>query len=87
MPELPEVETMRRGILPVVGRHIKNLTRPRSTLCPIQISPRLATFRRRVTGARIDSVARLGKRVIVNLDTGDHIIFEPAHARLEDNMV
>ncbi|MBN2292424.1 MAG: formamidopyrimidine-DNA glycosylase, partial [Pirellulales bacterium] len=77
MPELPEVETMRRGILPIVGRRIKNLTRPRSILCPIQMSPGLATFRRRVTGAKIDSVDRLGKRVIVNLDTGDHIIFEP----------
>ena len=77
MPELPEVETMRRGILPIVGRCIEGLSSPRSTLCPIQITPRLATFRRRVSGARIDSVNRLGKRVIVNLDSDDHIIFEP----------
>ncbi len=68
---------MRRGILSIVGRRIEGLTSPRSTLCPIQISPRLPTFRRRVAGARIDSVDRLGKRVIVDLDTGDHIIFEP----------
>ena len=77
MPELPEVETMRRGILAIVGRRIGGLKSPRSTLCPIQISPRLATFRRRVVGASIESVDRLGKRVIVNLDSGDHIIFEP----------
>ena len=77
MPELPEVETMRRGILSIVGRRIEGLASPRSTLCPIQISPRLPIFRRRVRGAVIATVDRLGKRVIVNLDTGDHIIFEP----------
>ena len=68
---------MRRGILSIVGRRIKGLKSPRSTLCPIQISPGLRVFRRRVTGTRIDSVDRLGKRVIVNLDSGDHIVFEP----------
>ena len=77
MPELPEVETMRRGILAIVGRRIGGLKSPRSTLCPIQISPALATFRRRIVGARVESVDRLGKRVIVNLDSGDHIVFEP----------
>ena len=77
MPELPEVETMRRGILSIVGRRIKGLKSPRSALCPIQISPGLPAFRRRVVGTRIGSIDRLGKRVIVNLDSGDHIVFEP----------
>ena len=77
MPELPEVETMRRGILSIVGRRIKGLKSPRSPLCPIQISPRLPAFRRRVVGTRVESVDRLGKRVVVNLDSGDHIVFEP----------
>ncbi len=77
MPELPEVETMRRGIAPVVGNRITGLRRPRSRLQPIKISPRLSDFRRRVVGRKIVSVGRLGKRVLVELDAGDRIVFEP----------
>ena len=77
MPELPEVETMCRGIAPVVGSRIRGLRRPRSRLQPIKISPRLSDFRRRVTGRKIVAVARLGKRVVVELDSQDRIVFEP----------
>ena len=82
MPELPEVETMRRGIEPVVGSCIRAVRRPRSRLQPIKISPRFSDFRRRVVGRKIASVGRLGKRVVVTLhgdatDVGDRIIFEP----------
>ncbi|MBN2475498.1 MAG: Fpg/Nei family DNA glycosylase [Pirellulales bacterium] len=82
MPELPEVETMRRCIEPVTGCHIRDLRQPRSRLRPIKILPRLSDFRRRVVGRRIVSVGRLGKRVVVALDQrdpspGDRIIFEP----------
>ena len=77
MPELPEVETMCRGIAPVVGSRIRDLRRPRSRLQPIKISPRLSDFRRRVTGRKIVAVARLGKRVVVELDGRDRVVFEP----------
>ncbi len=82
MPELPEVETMRRGVEPVVGSRIRDLQRPKTRLRPIQIYPRLSDFRRRVVGRRIAAVGRLGKRVVVELDggdsaVGDRIIFEP----------
>ncbi len=77
MPELPEVETMCRGIAPVVGSRIRGLRRPRSRLQPIEISPRLSDFRRRVVGRKIVAVARLGKRVVVELDSRDRIVFEP----------
>ena len=77
MPELPEVETMRRGIAPVVGSRIRELRRPRSRLHPIKITPRLSDFRRRVVGKRIVSVGRVGKRVVVELDGGDRVVFEP----------
>jgi len=77
MPELPEVETMCRGIAPVVGGRIRDLRRPRSKLQPIQVSPRLSDFRRRVVAAKIVAVGRLGKRVLVELDTKDRIVFEP----------
>jgi len=82
MPELPEVETMRRCVEPVLGSRICGLRRPKSRFRPIQISPRLSDFRRRVVGRRIVSVGRLGKRVVVALDRddsaeGDRIVFEP----------
>lgn len=77
MPELPEVETMCRGIAPVVGSRIRDLRRPRSRLQPIKITPRLSDFRRRVLGRKIVSVGRVGKRVVVELDSGDRVVFEP----------
>lgn len=77
MPELPEVETMCRGIAGIVGRRIRDLHRPRSRLKPIEITPRLGDFRRRTVGTRILAVRRIAKRVVVGLDSEDSIIFEP----------
>jgi len=77
MPELPEVETMRRCIAPVCGRTIRDVQQPPSKLQPIKISPRLSTFRRRVIGRRIVAVERLGKRVLLRLDSDERIVFEP----------
>jgi formamidopyrimidine-DNA glycosylase len=77
MPELPEVETMRRGIAGIVGSRIRDVRRPRSRLRPIAITPRLGDFRRRVKGTRIVSVGRAGKRILLELDSGDRIVFEP----------
>jgi formamidopyrimidine-DNA glycosylase len=77
MPELPEVETMRRGVEPVVGAKITAFERLPCPRKPIALSPGLASFRRRVEGARIERTARAGKRVVLWLDRGDAIIFEP----------
>jgi len=77
MPELPEVETMRRCIAAVVGGRIDDLRRPRSRLQPITIEPRLAEFRRRAKGRRIAALGRVGKRVVLALDSGDRIVLEP----------
>lgn len=77
MPELPEVETMRRGILAAVGGRIEAaepLPCPRK---PIAIRPAPAQLQRRVVGCRITAVDRVGKRVVVRLDSGDSLIFEP----------
>jgi len=77
MPELPEVETMRRGVEPIVGAKITAfewLPCPRK---PIALTPGVAAFRRRVEGARVERTARAGKRVVLWLDRGDAIIFEP----------
>jgi formamidopyrimidine-DNA glycosylase len=77
VPELPEVETMRRGILSIVGSRIKDLRRAKCAKRPILISPSPALFRRRVIGKTIAGVVRVGKRVVVRLDSVDAIIFEP----------
>ncbi|HET6881573.1 MAG TPA: DNA-formamidopyrimidine glycosylase family protein, partial [Pirellulales bacterium] len=82
MPELPEVETMRRGIAGVVGRRIEAVLRPRCKLRPIEIAPDLARFRRRVVGRAIAAVDRVGKRVVLRLSgkhnaDGDAIVIEP----------
>lgn len=82
MPELPEVETMRRGILPVVGRQIVAVTCPQSTLQSIEITPSLARLRKQVCGQTICNVSRRGKRVLVHLDSGGVIVMEPRMAGL-----
>jgi formamidopyrimidine-DNA glycosylase len=77
MPELPEVETMRRGILGAIGARIKDVERVECSRRPIAITPRIDRFRRRAVGRAIRDVGRVGKRVIVHLDSGDAIILEP----------
>jgi formamidopyrimidine-DNA glycosylase len=77
MPELPEVETMRRGILPIVGATIREISLVPCARRPILVTPALPAFRQRVVKQQVQSVERLGKRVIVQLSSGDGIVFEP----------
>jgi formamidopyrimidine-DNA glycosylase len=77
VPELPEVETMRRGIAPIVGSRIVDFRPARCLKRPISIQPRPVAFRRRVVGRAISAVDRVGKRVVVRLDSEDAIVFEP----------
>jgi formamidopyrimidine-DNA glycosylase len=77
MPELPEVETMRRGILGIVGARIQDVERVACQRKPIAISPRIDHFRRRAVGRKVAAVDRVGKRVVVRLDSGDAIVLEP----------
>ncbi len=77
MPELPEVETMRRGVLGVVGATIED-ARPAVCACrPITIQPSAPALARRVIGRRITAVDRVGKRVVLRLDNQDALVFEP----------
>lgn len=76
MPELPEVETVartlrdgaRHGAPPLVGRTIQSVKVlwPREVACP---APR--TFARRIAGARVQSVGRYGKYLLIGLQPGD----------------
>jgi formamidopyrimidine-DNA glycosylase len=77
VPELPEVETMRRGIAAVLGSRIQSVHSARCRLKPIAVRPTLAAFRRRAVGTTITGLGRAGKRVLVELDSGDRIVLEP----------
>jgi formamidopyrimidine-DNA glycosylase len=77
MPELPEVETMRRGIGPIAGSTIAGAEKLRCRRRPIAIEPRPAMLAKRIVGRRIAEVGRLGKRVVLQLDDGQRLIFEP----------
>ena len=77
MPELPEVETMRRGVLPVVGRTISEVDFVRSRFKKIQISPRADIFRRRAIGQAITDIGRIGKRVLLFLANEYAVVIEP----------
>lgn len=67
MPELPEVETMCRGLAGVVGSSIATARFPRSRVRPVSILPQPATLARRITGLSIAGVERRGKRVLLEL--------------------
>ena len=77
MPELPEVETMRRGVQPVVGGRIAAAEACPCECRPILIAPRIPALAKRVVGQRIEATDRLGTRVLLRLESGDVMIFEP----------
>ncbi|MDG2220448.1 MAG: bifunctional DNA-formamidopyrimidine glycosylase/DNA-(apurinic or apyrimidinic site) lyase [Rubripirellula sp.] len=77
MPELPEVETMRRGVLPTVGSQIVAIERPPCLRKPISIRPRIDALDRRTRGRRVASIGRRGKRVLLELDDQQLIVIEP----------
>lgn len=71
MPELPEVETVRRGLEPVmVGRSIAGADVRRSGLR----WPFPADLAQRLTGARILSLGRRSKYLLAPLDSGETLL-------------
>ncbi len=67
MPELPEVETVCRGLAPrLVGRAIVRVDQ-RCDALRIPLPPR---FAERVTGRRIAAIGRRAKYILVHLDDG-----------------
>jgi formamidopyrimidine-DNA glycosylase len=78
MPELPEVETMVRGIRPhIVGRKITAVCRCRCVCKPISIRPRFQLLAKRLVGEQIDEVSRWGKRVVLRISDGSAVVIEP----------
>ncbi|HEY7810823.1 MAG TPA: bifunctional DNA-formamidopyrimidine glycosylase/DNA-(apurinic or apyrimidinic site) lyase [Allosphingosinicella sp.] len=72
MPELPEVETTVRGLVPVLeGRRLTNVEVRRADLrraFPIDL-------RQRLTGARVTGLSRRAKYGLIDTDRGDTLIF------------
>jgi formamidopyrimidine-DNA glycosylase len=70
MPELPEVETVRRGLAPVlVGHALKDVEQRRADLR----FPLPASFAKRLRGRRIERLERRGKYLIAHL-SGDEAL-------------
>ena len=71
MPELPEVETVRRGLEPVLaGARLARVTARRPDLR----FPFPDGFGQRLTGARIEALRRRGKYILAPLDRGETLI-------------
>ncbi len=78
MPELPEVETMVRGIRPhVQGRRIAEFRACPCDCRPMLVEPSAREIARRVRGTTISDVIRRAKRVVLKLNSGDAFVIEP----------
>ncbi|UYN95027.1 MAG: bifunctional DNA-formamidopyrimidine glycosylase/DNA-(apurinic or apyrimidinic site) lyase [Enhydrobacter sp.] len=81
MPELPEVETVRRGLLPrLVGHRIARLVQRRRDLRV----PLPARFAARVEGRTVRAIDRRAKYLLIRLDD-DHTLI--AHLGMSGRMV
>ena len=68
MPELPEVETVRRGLVPVlIGRRLIEVMQRRPDLR----APFPSAFADRLRGHRIGDIGRRGKYLLIGLDGGE----------------
>lgn len=68
---------MRRGIAAISGRRIAGAERLKCQRQPILIEPRPATLSRRIAGQKVEEVGRIGKRVVLRLESGHRLVFEP----------
>jgi formamidopyrimidine-DNA glycosylase len=71
MPELPEVETVRRGLVPAMeGKRILRVETRRKDLR----FPFPANFNQRIEGARLTHLGRRAKYLVGELSTGEALI-------------
>ncbi len=81
MPELPEVETVRRSLLPfLVGRTIRSVTTVWPRVVEGSTAPR---FRRALSGRRVLGLSRRAKYLVVELDRGRLVI----HLRMTGKLI
>lgn len=77
MPELPEVETMRRGVEPIVGGRVTAVEKPRCRLKPISVQPGWRQLRQKLVGQHIARIDRRGKRLIIVAVNELRLVIEP----------
>ncbi|MFM8572984.1 MAG: Fpg/Nei family DNA glycosylase [Pirellula sp.] len=82
MPELPEVETMRRGLFPAIGGKITRIDFPINRYRPIVMSPTADRWPTRIKNRSIIGIERIAKRVLIRLDNDDRIVLQPKMAGL-----
>ncbi len=76
MPELPEVETMCRGIYPIIGKRIRQVLTPPCRFRSIQIRPSVSQIHERLKGCVVTAIIRIGKRVVIQTDR-DSLVLQP----------
>ncbi|MGH7727594.1 MAG: bifunctional DNA-formamidopyrimidine glycosylase/DNA-(apurinic or apyrimidinic site) lyase [Vulcanimicrobiaceae bacterium] len=81
MPELPEVETIARGLSrAIVGRTVERI----AVVRPEVVAPAPRRFSRALRGERIAGVGRRGKYVVVSLGSGRSLV---VHLRMTGRLV
>ena len=76
MPELPEVETMCRGLHPIIGMQIESAVCPKISVKPCGMYPEKGTLLSKLPGSQILGIERRGKRVVIQLASGN-LVFQP----------
>ena len=85
MPELPEVETIRRGLSPLnIGEVIKDVFIEKDTLGLLAGSLSLDDFKNTFIGSQIEEISRHGKYLVFSLNNGFLWI---AHLRMTGQIV
>src|SRR5580692_3651092 len=71
MPELPDVETVRRGIQPVLEGHVITAARVRRDDLRRPFPPHVA---QRLTGRKVEALTRRAKYILAALDSGETLV-------------
>jgi formamidopyrimidine-DNA glycosylase len=71
MPELPEVETVRLGLEPVLDGHVITKARTRRGDLRLPFPPR---FAERLTGRKVKALTRRAKYLLAALDSGETLV-------------
>jgi formamidopyrimidine-DNA glycosylase len=82
VPELPEVETIARGLANAVTG--KTIARVRVSMAKIAVPPPGISFARALHGERIDGVGRRGKFVVIRLGSGRRLT---VHLRMTGRLI
>lgn len=77
MPELPEVETMRRGIAGALGCRVHRVRQLPCRKKPLTTNVRWPQIARRLKGREITGIDRHGKRIILAFDQTNWLVIEP----------